>query len=427
MKKLTLALAILLGTTVGQSAAAESGQQQTSIQSLYQQSQVNGEKWLSILMRSKALKVYSSDLYEDLLTSWNKAVEIHALIGSDPVKAKQRYSAFSSATYTDAYAEHLAAVAKKYDQIMELKSEADLILTNAITQMKYLDKINAATYLPDEYRELYIDYSTLFAYVEGTAVVDDDDAMGVDIDTEQELFMDNAKAFEARVVVAKYISPLQKQLDSLTEEGLNKKVAISFARTKAEITSASKIIKAHTRDSDVINDALTKAQFEMTRVTNISNEVKLLTNVEDEQYEQIVLNFEDSLLAVSTAINGADLRDKTLSEQTTLIVDAIKQLRDGKEAELLNAKTDTLNEEIAQLNQQVKELTFFNSTQLASKTKTKNTNKQLQSQVKELDKQLMNSKFQIKSMQVQLDTYKQQLQENKQKPKESMLKWSKVE
>ena len=431
MKKLTLAVGILLGATVCQTTAAGSGK--TNVESVYGSTQDNGSKWVTILMNSKELKVYSSYYYDELITAWNKAVEVKALIAKDPAKANQRFSAFSSATYSDAYQEHLDIVSEKYDLIMELKAEADPILADSIAQMSYLDKVKASTYYPQEYNKLHEEYSLLFAYVEGSEVDEDDNNYSIDeIKAEEQVFLAHAKKFEHKIILAKYLTPLQNKLDTLAAKGFKKKAAISFAKAEAEIATVSEVIKANPDDEAAIQKAIAEADFEVSHIANISNEVQLFSNVKDDQFEQVVLNFEANLLIISKALNGSDLRNEPLKEQSKLIVKAIKELRanqkdDSNATNTFKAQTKALNEQIEELQAQVGELTAINNSQYNAETQAINNLKALRSENKILKKELTDNKFQIKSMQIQLETYQQQLRENNQAPKSSTLKWSKVE
>jgi len=179
MKRLTLAATGILFAVAGcQSTQQEPREIQTNKQEqkevsafdAYQQSKSNYEKWLLTLKESKDLQIYSSSLYDDLLSSWDKAVEIYEVIAVDPAKAKESYSYFSSATYSDEFTKRLSEVAQKYTAIMKIKTQADLILSDALSQMHYLEQINAASFFADDYHTIDRDYRELFEYIEDNEI-----------------------------------------------------------------------------------------------------------------------------------------------------------------------------------------------------------------------------------------------------------------
>lgn len=434
MKRLTLAMAVLVGLTGCESTTEDVPQQQTNqatvkatqnnspALSMFEQSQSDGNKWLTVLMRSEGLKLYSTSLYDDLLDSWNKAVELNGIIASDPAKAEQRYSAFSSKTYSDAYNEHLAEVSQKYDVLMALKAKSDAELGGPIAQMDYLNQLDAASFYNEEYKALYGEYSTLFEYV--TEGEDEDDVVSFDFDAEQQQFLNKAKQFEIKVVLAKYISPLQSELSLLEGAGFQQTAASTFAKAQTATNAASAVIKADSRDIAAIEEAVSIAEFETAHVRNVSAQVKKFASADSKQYEQIVLDYEQQFYAVSTALDGSDLRDLTLQEQAQSIVAAATKLRDDKNTDNLQAETAQLNEKIAELNQQVAQLSEENEVKANSQDQNQALNATLRAQKRALDKQLSDNKFQMKAMQIQLDAYKKQLQDSNQTPKSSVIEWS---
>ena len=393
MKRLTiLAMGALLSVAGCQSTPEEPREvkitnQEQGAFAAYEQSKSSYETWLVTLKESKGLKLYSSSLYTDLLNSWNEAVEIYELIAVEPAKANESYSLFSSATYSEEFAKRLSEVANKHTAIMRIKAQADLVLSASQLQMHYLEQMNAATFFTDEYHALYDDYSELFEYIEDNEI---DDAQ-----TEQMTFLDKAKTLEVKVVLAKYIAPLEKGLSDFKREGYHKLVAISYAKAEAEISSAKNMVQANTRDLKVIEQAVADAEFELAHLRNVGSEVKLLSSVKNDKFESIVLAFEGKLLAVSKALNGSDYRDQPLRVQADLIVDGVNKLHEDK-------STDELEAKVALLNANIEKLKLFNTNQVALLAESK-------SQSELLSKQLERSEFQVMSQQTLLDSYKQQL------------------
>ena len=397
MKRLTLLATGVLFTVAGCQSTPEepreiqvNNQEQKEVTTFdaYEKAKLNYETWLVTLKEAKSLNIYSSGLYEDLLNSWNKAVEIYEVIAVEPAQANESYSLFSSATYSEKFTEQLAEVAEKHTAIMKIKTQADLVLSDSQAQMHYLVQIKAATFFADEYDSLYDDYSELFTYIEDNEIAD--------AQTEQVTFLNKAKALEIKVVLAKYITPLQKELRKFKSEGFHKVAAISYAKAEAEISSASSAVKANTRDLKVIEQAVADAEFELAHVRNISKEVKLLSSVKNDKFEPLVLEFERKLLSVSKALNGSDYRNQPMRIQTELIVTGVNKLHEDK-------RTDDLETKVALLNTNIEQLELFNTAQAKSLAENKN---KIESQVKQLER----SEFQIATLQTLLDSYKQQLE-----------------
>ncbi len=397
MKRLTLlAAGVLFAVSGCQSTAEKAGTEQVTNQSSkqvngferYEQSKSHYETWLATLNEAKGLKIYSSRLYAGLLSSWDKAIEIYEEIAADPAKANDRYSLFASASYSQAFTEQLSEVAEKYAAIIKIKTQADLVLSDALSQMHYLEQTDAATVFADQYNDLYDDYSELFAYIVDNKIAS--------AQTEQVNFINKAKDLEEKVVLAKYIAPLQKAMNNFADEGFRKVAAISYAKAEAEINAASSIVKANTRDLPVIEKAVADAQFELAHLRNVAHEVKLLSSVKSDQFEPAVLEYERKLLSVSKALNGADYRDQPLRVQAELIVAEVNKQHKNNNTEKLEAK-------LALLNSEVERLKLFNASQATLLGESKG-------KIDSLNKQLQHSEFQIVSQQTLLNSYKQQLE-----------------
>jgi len=394
MKRLTtLAICALLGATGCQSTPEAPSSEQTNAQkqqevstfAVYEQSKADYEKWVATLAESSDLKIYSSDLYADLLSAWDDAAEVYNVFAADPAKATSSYSIFSSATYAEEFAEQLTEVTNKYALILKIKKQADLILSDSIAQMHYLDEIGASKYYNKQYQSLYKDYIELFEYIEEDDIDDAKD--------EQVQFLTNAKNLEIKVALVKYIAPLQKQLADFRAQGFNSVVSISFAKAEAEIKSASTTVKTNTRNVTIIEKAVAKAEFELAHVSNISSEVRSLVNTDSDEYELVILAFEEKLLSVSNALNGADYRDQSLQVQAELIVESLNKLH-------ADNKTDELASNLALLTADLEKMTKTSNAQalLLEQSKDKNAS---------LYKEIARGEIQIESLQAELNSYKQ--------------------
>jgi|GEM_PF-1176305 len=392
----TLAISVLIAVAGCQSTAEEPREiastnqetQQPNAFDVYEQSKANYESWLVTLKDAKSLKIYSPDLYAELLESWDEAVEIYEDIAVDPAKANESYSVFSSGTYADNFNQRLAIVEKNHAKLTELKVTADELLADSIAQMAYLDSIEAKAAYSSDYSSVVRSYRELFEYVEEG---DLDDAQVEQVD-----FLNKAKKLEQKVVLKQHVLPLKNELKKLRSEGFNRVAAISYAKAKAEVNVAENTVKANTRDLKIIAEAVASAHFELDHVRNTAAEVKLLSSVDDEKFEPIVLEFEGKLLSISKAIDGADYRDQPLRVQTEMIVAGVKGLHSAN-------STDELESKIAGLNSQNEAL----KAQVAKQTEAIAQEQEKQAS---LTKQLTRTESHIASLEQLIANYKQQLQ-----------------
>ncbi|PWI35186.1 DNA repair protein [Vibrio albus] len=394
--KTVLAASVLL-TIVGcqstpeqpREIAATNQEQKDNAYELYQNSKEQYQSWLSKLKEAENLRLYSVTQYRDLLDSWNEAVDIYEEIAVTPSKTTESYSLFSDGTYSDHFNTRLAVVEKNYNSLLALKETADEVLADAIAQMAYLDKIDASSVYAMDYKQVYRTYQGLFKVVEDNEL---DTAQ-----TKQVVFLSKAQKLEMKVVIKRYVYPLKKKLKDLRKDEFDEVAAISYAKAKAEIDTTEQTIRSNPRNLEIIESAVKDAEFELTHVRSVALEVKRLANVEDEAFEPVVLEFENKLLAISQALEGADYRDQSLHVQAESILNSIS---------LLNEEQD---EENSAHSQKVKNLTQELS-RLKLKLELVNTEKEKTEQEKlVLNKQISQLEDQITSQQTLLAAYQEQL------------------
>ena len=331
--------------------------EQVNSMDAYNASKVDYQRMSTAIAESKHLQPYSPSLYEELLVSWEKANTLYKEIEADPSLITESYSFFSSTTHSEEFTQYLAEVEEIQIRILKIKEQADTVLVDSIIHMQYLEKIDAAIFSADEYKALQQDYRELFIYIAEGDIAS--------AHTQQEVFLNKAQIVEVNVVLAKFITPIKNEMKSFKSEGLNEFAAISFAKADAEINSAIKTLKANPRDLDIIEQAVTSAKFELAHAYNISKEVRLLST----DKEQVILAFEEKLLAISTALNGSDYRDQAMQQQSKLILDGIKDAQENKETATLKAKIEQLkkdNEKLTKSNSQQALLLAQNKIEIAT-------------------------------------------------------------
>lgn len=313
--------------------------------------QKSHQYWSETLQQSDKLALYAPENYQDLTYAWKEANDIYQKLEKDPTLASKSYSLFSSDTYAQAYQEQLKLVEQNFSALEKLKLKADVILADSIAQMDYLAEINTATHYSSDYNKVLAQYKKLFTYV----VVDELE----EAQEKQVAFLTTAKQLEVKVVHKTFIQPLVKQLNKLKKEDFNEVAPFSFATAENVLNIAANIAQTNPRDKAAITQAVANAQFEIEHVKQVTHQVKLLAAVEDDEFENAVLEIENKLLAISKAVDGSDYRNVMLREQSEKILSSVKRMHEAN-------KTSDLSLQVSELTLKVKALEAQSNQQTAA-------------------------------------------------------------
>lgn len=368
MKNLIPVLAILLGITGCQSTTEQVTTIQTNTQetNAYEQSKLAYNTWFKTINESKQLEFYSSDLYSHLLSSWKKTTEIYDELSINPAKATESYSLFSSVTYVKKFNDTLKEVNSDYEKLLKLEETSKTTLSASIGQLKYLNSMDVATLFPDRYKIIYEDYSELFELIAENEIGN--------AKAKQIMFLKKTKKLEIDIVLAKYITPLEKELELLHKDSADTRAALSYSRVKTELKAAVEVVNAEPRNLQLIEQITKKVKFELAHVKHIVNEVKLLSKVKNNRFESRVLDFENKLLSISSALSRSDYREYSTQKQVDLIISSIKELQADKNVERLTT--------------QLEKLKLYNTAQIDELTKLKQKNESLLKEMEALQLKL---------------------------------------
>ncbi|WP_394247304.1 ATPase [Vibrio profundi] len=347
--KVALVVAMLVGVAGCQSTSAPSNTSSATNKDVSSQEELRTfdsienvhQKWSTKLLEVSALEIYAPENYGELVDAWGDAEEIFADMVAKPEVINESYSIFSSQSYAQAFDERIALVEHNYNAITELKKKADSVLAVSIDQMAYLDELEASTLFSSNYKRLYAQYRGLFNLV----LLNELES----VQEEQVSFLNKARVLEVKVVDRTFVDPLKAQMKLLIKEGFDDVVPLTLARAQSQIEVTANRIEVNPRALEVIKESVAEAEFELDHARSVAQEVKLIASVEDEQFEQVVLNMENKLLSISRALNGEDYRNLALSKQSENIVDSINSIK-------LEDETAVLNEKLAQLTNQLAEL-----------------------------------------------------------------------
>ncbi|WP_120511153.1 hypothetical protein [Photobacterium salinisoli] len=278
--------------------------------------------WQQSMQHTSELAIYSPDVYQLMITSWENAEKIYQEITATPSTAYKSYSLFSSTTYLQQIQLELNQVEVSFNQLKQLQKVADDVLSPAITQMQYLDSLDAKQYYRSEYTRLHRLYASLFTLVE-------DDELS-DAREEQDEFLLRSHSLEVKTIKKIYIAPLEAMMIELRRQDVNDYAPNSYAQIEQRIEAGKALIERTPRDFDAIQQAASAVQFELAHAQHISLEVQRLRDLSKDDYESYILDFENKLLRISKALKEEDLRDQPIQEQARLIIDGAINAREAR-------------------------------------------------------------------------------------------------
>ncbi|MGF1700726.1 hypothetical protein L4D09_10470 [Photobacterium makurazakiensis] len=359
---LILLAALLSGC--GSTPGNESGaQNEVNSETILQTAENVHRQWRDQLIQAESLRIYSPSKYDLMMVSWQKADLLFKDIQQKPEMALQSVSLFSSTTYIDRFYEDIAVVKSNHKELEYFKRVADDVLAPAITQIAYLNSIDANQHYRSEFVRLNRFYARLFNSI---ARGDVSDAKKDQIE-----FLSRAHSLEIRVIKRIYILPQEDALRELRRNDVRYYAPLSYAKVEAEIASGKTLIDNSPRAFDAINQTVSAIQFELAHAEHIANEVKSLRDRSRDEYESFILELEGNLLNISLALKDDDLRDIPLSQQAKRIKEdvtiarrkyeiASKQLKRNEaddQLALLETLINQQNEQISLLQSQLKRLT----------------------------------------------------------------------
>ncbi|ASA57486.1 hypothetical protein [Vibrio gazogenes] len=326
MKPITsaVALCLLIGiagcqSTPDQTSSDNPTNQQSQSYALFTDIQTTYKQWDHTLTDVAALEIYSESHYSKLQDAWKDAQSLYQEIQSDPSRTTKSVSIFSSQTYADKFNQYIDTIEQQLNQLRIFKEKADHFLADAIAEMDYLTKIDAKQYDGSAYKRVNQLYHELFEYVAEDKLEK--------AQTKQVAFLNISRSLEVKVMRLKYVQPLQKKLTLLKQEDFNEVAPITFAKANHQLQLVEATVQSNPRDITAIEKAAQSGEFEIAHLEQVTHMVKQLRSIEDGQFEPIVLEIENKLLAISQAINHSDYRDQVLREQTNRILESVAALQ----------------------------------------------------------------------------------------------------
>ncbi len=170
----------------------------------------------------------------------------------------------------------------------------------------------------DEYNDVLNELSNLFRRIERKDLEGFERARVVTLYQFQRLESQWVKAAQLGRVIA-----VLEQAEAMGAGGAAPK---SYKKTQQALKNAQTVIEHNPNDQTAIKEAVERFTFEANHLLQITQAVKELRALNDSAMENILLAAESRLLAIADALGQPDPRQKSLREQTEILVNAAARL-----------------------------------------------------------------------------------------------------
>lgn len=211
-----------------------------------------------------------------------------------------------------------------------------------------LDKFDAAKVYPKEYASVMDDLSDLIEKVE----LDKAEK----IDKDQANLIAAMEALDIKTVQYSALHSSEEINKDSKDKDAEKQAPATFAEALRVYKDAQQRIAAAPHDEPAVKKAGDEAQFAALHARYVNERVAALQKQVKVSVEEVVLEEEQRLLAISNAIGYADLRDQPIAKQAETIATAAGKLALSKdEKEKADALLGGANDKIKDLEKQLKD------------------------------------------------------------------------
>ena len=193
------------------------------------------------------------------------------------------------------------------NQAYLVKATSEKVLVETNTQMKRLNKLSIKNHYPRSYKQITKKIDNM---VDDIADGDLEDAQNDQAELLLELY-----ALEVKVVKKIELASLINSITAFKKSRAERLAPISLQKAIATKEAAEGTINSNPRAVLAIKDAVSKAAFEIAHVEHIILEIKKLSSLNNKQYERYILENENMLAKVYSALDMIDQRNKPITEQ----------------------------------------------------------------------------------------------------------------
>lgn len=232
----------------------------------------------------------------------------------DPDLARQSMSLFFGETMSDKTLGLIASANEALTQAEEHKQQADAIFAAVNENFIWLNKFQAPTYYPLEYRDLQRTRQDLL----------EDVASGDLNEAQQRLpqFLSEQRALEIVAAQRFYLHDLGLRVEREGRTRLERYATISYSSAAAALNKAKAVIAQDSRAEEKILQARTHAEFSLGIAHAVATDMQRLDNMDRQSRERWLILVATKLHKMGRAIGAQDVRDKELVQQLDLLARA---------------------------------------------------------------------------------------------------------
>ncbi|MGR5250889.1 hypothetical protein ACPV5S_01635 [Vibrio astriarenae] len=246
---------------------------------------------------------------------------------NDPTKMNSS-SLFSRGTYRERMEAALDNFDTSFEKSQQIKQNTLRQMSKAFDNRQQLLTLEAANYYPQTMKRVE---DQLKQVVDHSAEVKNIDPRRLEsLETAQH-------ALEVRTVKKMYVSEVKAELEKHKVARYNNDAPIIHARAGAAIQNVEVFIDESPRQIEQIENLVSTAEFALERAEQVTLQVRHLRTLPRENFERYILSQETRFNRINKALEGDDLRNLSLEEQSKEI------------AALVETKTKEHNENMSEL------------------------------------------------------------------------------
>jgi len=214
---------------------------------------------------------------------------------------------------------------KKYlEDSYALKDTLSLELKDILEVNQYLRKLN----VPETHRKQFNKFQERISeMIVAYEKKQDQKAFG-----DRQALLAEMQNLEASATIEIVLGPAKKVLDDMVENDLDEEAPVSMAKAREIYKNSEASIWQNCRDRENLEKVGATSLFWATRALNIGKETLRLKDMDEDDFENIVLDEEKRLYTIGQALAAKDCRDLPLEEQTSGLVKMAASLAGGENA-----------------------------------------------------------------------------------------------
>ncbi len=255
------------------------------------------------------LKWFAAKAYTSMTEALKEARETYSEFEHDPKKINDS-SLFSSQTYGQEMLEALNVFEMAHKSAEDTRQRVLTVMAVAFENREYLNKANAATVFPNDFKRVERQLKQVVDHVANNAEIDNEKLVSLEKSQHQ---------LEAKAVTKHYLGQSELLYKKQKQQRYANDAPLVMARSEAALVKAKAFIKGSPRQHDEIQVRADAVEFALQRADKIVMQVRELKALPEKQYERYILNLEQALHGIAVASAAGDFRNETLKDHAKSI------------------------------------------------------------------------------------------------------------